>query len=79
MRIKAHQPFQSVEKVLEENKDIESTSTMFETEADRIMVGDTDEGKEIKEEIQMLKKLLEVLQGEIECEKDQRKVKCVFE
>ena len=36
---------------------------MFETEADRIMVGDTDEGKEIKEEIQMLKKLLEVYRG----------------
>lgn len=63
MRIKAHQPFESVEKVLEENKDIESTSTMFETEKDRIMVGDTDEGKEIKEEIQMLKKLLEVYRG----------------
>ena len=63
MRIKAHQPFESVEKVLEENKDIESTSTMFETEADRIMVGDTDEGKEIKEEIEMLKKLLEAYRG----------------
>lgn len=63
MRIKAHQPFESVEKVLEENKDIESTSTMFETEADRIMVGGTDEGKEIKEEIEMLKKLLEVYRG----------------
>lgn len=63
MRIKSHQPFESVEKVLEENKDIESTSTMFETEADRIMVGDTDEGKEIKEEIQMLKKLLEAYRG----------------
>ncbi len=63
MRIKAHQPFESVEKVLEENKDIESTSTMFETEKDRIMVGDTDEGKSIKEEIQMLKKLLEVYRG----------------
>ena len=63
MRIKAHQPFESVEKVLEENKDIESTSTMFETEEDRIMVGDTDEGKEIKEEIQMLKKLLEAYRG----------------
>ena len=63
MRIKAHQPFESVEKVLEENKDIESTSTMFETEKDRIMVGDTDEGKEITEEIQMLKKLLEVYRG----------------
>ena len=63
MRIKAHQPFESVEKVLEENKDIESTSTMFETEKDRIMVGDTDEGKERNEEIQMLKKLLEVYRG----------------
>lgn len=63
MRIKSHQPFESVEKVLEENKDIESTSTMFETEADRIMVGDTDEGKQIKEEIQMLKKLLEAYRG----------------
>ena len=63
MRIKAHQPFESVEKVLEENKDIESTSTMFDTEEDRIMVGDTDEGKEIKEEIQMLKKLLEAYRG----------------
>ena len=63
MRIKAHQPFESVEKVLEENKDIESTSTMFETEEDRIMVGDTDEGKEIREEIQLLKKLLEVYRG----------------
>lgn len=63
MRIKSHQPFESVEKVLEENKDIESTSTMFETEKDRIMVGDTDEGKQIKEEIEMLKKLLEVYRG----------------
>lgn len=63
MRIKSHQPFESVEKVLEENKDIESTSTMFETEADRIMVGDTDEGKQIKEEIEMLKKLLEAYRG----------------
>ena len=49
MRIKAHQPFESVEKVLEENKDIESTSKMFETEPHRLLVGDTDDGKKIKE------------------------------
>lgn len=58
MRIKAHQPFESVEKVLEENKDIESNSRMFETEAKRVLVGDTDAGKEMKEDIKMLHKLL---------------------
>ena len=59
MRIKAHQPFESVEKVLEENKDIESTSKMFETEPHRLLVGDTDDGKQIKEDIQVLTHLLE--------------------
>ena len=59
MRIKAHQPFESVEKVLEENKDIESTSKMFETEPHRLLVGDTDDGKKIKEDIQVLTHLLE--------------------
>ena len=59
MRIKAHQPFESVEKVLEENKDMESTSKMFETEPHRLLVGDTDDGKKIKEDIQVLTHLLE--------------------
>lgn len=63
MRIKAHQPFESVAKALEENKDIESTSNMFETEAKRVMVGDTDAGKRIKEELDMLRQLLEHYQG----------------
>lgn len=58
MRIKAHQPFESVEKVLEENKDIESNSEMFETEKKRVLVGDTDDGKEIKEDIATLRELL---------------------
>lgn len=59
MRIKAHQPFESVEKALEENKDIESTSRMFETEPARMLVGDTDAGKELKEDIEMLTQLLD--------------------
>lgn len=62
MRIKAHQPFESVEKALQNNTDIESTSTMFETEAHRVMVGDTDNGKKLKEEIEMLKQLLKYYQ-----------------
>lgn len=58
MRIKAHQPFESVEKALMENRDIESTSLEFETGAKRVLVGDTDIGKAIKQDIEALKELL---------------------
>lgn len=58
MRLKAHQPFESIAKVLTENKDIESTSNFFETEAERVMVKDTDNGKEIKDLIGDLELLL---------------------
>lgn len=58
MRLKAHQPFESIAKVLEENKDIESSSNFFETEAERVMVKDTDNGKVIMENINDLELLL---------------------
>lgn len=58
MRLKAHQPFESIEKVLSENKDIESTSNFFETEDERVMVYDTDNGKVILETINDLELLL---------------------
>lgn len=58
MRLKAHQPFESIAKVLEENKDIESTSNFFEVEPERVMVKDTDNGKEILQTISDLEKLL---------------------
>lgn len=58
MRLKAHQPFESIEKVLEENKDIESTSNFFEMEPDRVMIKDTDNGKKILETIRDLELLL---------------------
>lgn len=58
MRIKAHQPFESIEKVLTENKDIESSSDMFETEHKRVMVKDTDDGKRIISLIDDLQQLL---------------------
>ena len=60
MRLKAHQPFESVEKVLTENKDIESTSNFFETEPERVMIKDTDNGKKIMESIHDLELLLAV-------------------
>lgn len=59
LRIKAHQPFESVYQALRENKDIESDSRLVETEQARVMVRDSDNGKQIMEDIADLKKLLE--------------------
>lgn len=58
MRLKAHQPFESIAKVLSENKDIESSSNFFETETERVMVKDTDNGKVIMDTIHDLELLL---------------------
>ncbi len=67
IRIKAHQPFESVYAALSENKDIESESELVETEKERIMVKHTDIGKKILEDIEGLKKLLEAYrEGAIE-------------
>ena len=58
IRIKSHQPFKSVYAALTENKDIESKSELVETESERLMVRNTDNGKKIKEDIEGLKMLL---------------------
>ena len=58
MRIKAHRPFQSVKQVLEENIDIDSESAVVEMEPKRVMIGDTDAGKEILTNISDLSNLL---------------------
>ena len=60
LRIKAHQPFESIEKALTENIDIVSSSQYVETQKQRIMVRDTDNGKRIAEEIDDLYELLEL-------------------
>ena len=59
LRIKAHQPFESIEKALSDNTDIVSSSRLIETEKNRIMVKDTDNGRRIMEEIDDLYELLE--------------------
>lgn len=59
LRIKAHQPFESVYQALRENKDIESDSSLVETEQSRVMVRDSDNGKQILEDIADLKRLLQ--------------------
>ena len=59
IRIKSHQPFQSVYAALTENKDIESRSELVETERERLMGRNTDTGKKILEDIKGLKMLLQ--------------------
>lgn len=60
LRIKAHQPFESIEEALTNNHDIISSSQLIETEKNRIMVKDTDNGKRLIEEIDDLYELLEL-------------------
>lgn len=59
MRIMSHQPFVSMEKSLEDNADIKSRSCHVETERKRVLVKDTDTGKQIKRQIIQLEQLHE--------------------
>ena len=70
LRIMSHQPFLSVEKALDENKDIHSHSDIFETYPTRMMVADSDTGKVIKEQISDLKDLLTAYRSGIFAEKE---------
>lgn len=58
MRIKSHMPFESVERVISENLDIESRANQFEIEPYRVMVGDSDIGKRLAAQIEDLNELL---------------------
>ena len=58
LRLSAHEPFDSIEKAIEERSDIHSNVTVFETSESRIKVGETDIGRRLKERIADLKELL---------------------
>jgi len=58
LRIKAHYPFKDVHQVLMTNADIGSDSTQVEMEPQRVMIGDTDNGKKILTMVEDLKALL---------------------
>lgn len=59
MKIVAHEPFESVEKAVQEGKDIISSTRIVEDSSiNRIRVKDTDIGKELQSQINDLKKLL---------------------
>ena len=71
MRIKAHRPFQSVEAALDDNVDIESSTTVIEREEVPLKIRDTDTGREIRAQIADLRRLLHAYRtGAIaECER----------
>lgn len=58
LRIVAHEPFTSRENAIKNCLDIHSTTVTIDRSIDRIRVGDTDVGREIKEQIIDLQNLL---------------------
>ena len=58
LQLTQHEPFQSAQKAIEEGIDIISTSFILELNSQRMMVRDTDIGKELETQIKDLKKLL---------------------
>lgn len=55
----SHDPFESTQKAIEEEKDIHSTTIVLEKEVDRKRVRDTDNGEELESQILELEKLLD--------------------
>ena len=60
IRLSAHSAFESTISAVENNTDIHSTSTVFEPLKQRMLVKDTDNGRQIAEQIKVLKTLLDV-------------------
>lgn len=53
-----HEPFMSKQKAIDEGQDIISTTQLVELSSQRVMVKDTDKGKELLVQVEDLKKLL---------------------
>ncbi|MBM6733643.1 fructose-1,6-bisphosphatase [Mediterranea massiliensis] len=58
LQLVQHEPFQSRQKAIEEGLDIKSTTFLVEFNSQRMMVKDTDKGRELRTQIEDLKKLL---------------------
>jgi fructose-1,6-bisphosphatase-3 len=54
----AHHPFESTQKAIEAELDIDSDTEILETRRTRLRVKDTDEGRELQEQIAELQQLL---------------------
>ena len=59
LKLCAHEPFDSIEQAIEMRSDIHSEVTVFETREKRLLVRDTDIGKDIRGQIAGLQALLE--------------------
>jgi fructose-1,6-bisphosphatase-3 len=57
--LRSHQPFETVQKAIEDNLDIISSTNVFEKMSDRLYFEDTDEGQEMLAEIRDLSDLLD--------------------
>jgi fructose-1,6-bisphosphatase-3 len=58
IRLAAHEPFVGLDDAIENNKDILSTSVIYESASKRLTVGMTDIGMELKVQVEELKQLL---------------------
>jgi len=58
MQLVQHEPFTSTQRAIEEGLDIKGTTLLVELNRQRMMVRDTDKGRELIEQIKDLKKLL---------------------
>ena len=55
----SHEPFESLEKAITEEKDIHSSTVALQYSHDRIRIMDTDVGKELQDSINELMELLD--------------------
>lgn len=55
----SHEPFESTQKAIEEEKDIHSTTMVLEREVERKRVRDTDDGEKLESQIKDLEMLLD--------------------
>ena len=58
LQLVQHQPFQSTQKAIEEGQDIKSTTILVDYSTQRMMVKDTDKGRQLVTQIEDLRKLL---------------------
>ena len=58
LQLVQHEPFESRQKAIEEGLDIKSNSFLVEFNSQRMLVKDTDKGKVLRKQIDVLKQLL---------------------
>jgi fructose-1,6-bisphosphatase-3 len=60
MQLVQHEPFESRQKAIEQGVDIKGTRFLVEFDTKRMLVRDTDRGRQIQQQVDDLKRLLEV-------------------